>query len=328
MLSCSCTLFNQKETFQLQNYTVTCCQSRYVAEKKLHLAISGRKYDPGKKALKRKLTTDVKTADPQPSTSKDESASTQPTQAETIPEQQAKDAPISEQQQEGETGSTQQAKTIPLLHCNCKTNPFLNNDNNTLLIHLHLAKTVPIHFQIIAKTSNCLQQKIPVPYQRNRYTVYIQNLIRFNQLCLIFHYRSLKKYMSHILRNFCQNFRFSVIYSLKCLLLSRFSTNQTHLSYFFFFSSHFLFHTNLNLVHVLVLVSSSHSSSIILSLFHTNLNLVHVLVLVSSSHSSSIILSLFHTNLNLVHVLILVSSFRSSSIVLTVHFFLRIKITF
>ena len=125
-------------------------------------------------------------------------------------------------------------KTIPLLHCNRKTNPFLNKDNNTLLIHLHLAKTVPVHFQIIAKTSNCLQQKTPVPYQRNRDTVYIQNLIRFNHLCLIFCYRSLKKYMNHILRNFCQNFRFSVIYSLKCLLLSRFSTNQMHLSYFSF----------------------------------------------------------------------------------------------
>ena len=95
---------------------------------------------------------------------------------------------------------------------------------------------------------------------------------------------------------------------------------------FFLFSSH-SFHTNLNLVHVSVLVSSSHSSSIVLSLFHTNLNLVHVLVLVSSFHSSSIVLSLFHTNLNLVHVLVLVSSFRSSSIVLTVHFF-RIKVIF
>ena len=216
---------------------------------------------------------------------------------------------------------------IPLLHCNRKTNPFLNNDNNTLLIHLHLAKTVPVHFQIIAKTSNCLQQKISVPYQRNRDTVYIQNLIRFNQLCRIFRYRSLKKYMSHILRNFCQNFRFSVIYSLKCLLLSRFQYLSDAFIIFFLFSSHFLFHTNLNLVHVLVLVSSSRSSSIVLSLFHTNLNLVHVLVLVSSSRSSSIVLSLFHTNLNLVHVLVLVSSFRSSSIVLTVHFFFRIMVT-
>ena len=58
-------------------------------------------------------------------------------------------------------------KTIPLPHCNRKTNPFLNNDNNTLLIHLHLAKIVPVHFQIIVKNSNCLQQKIPVRYQRN-----------------------------------------------------------------------------------------------------------------------------------------------------------------
>ena len=81
-----------------------------VAEKKLHLAISGRKYDPGKKASKRKLATDVKTADPQPSISKDESTSTQPTQAETISEQQPEDAPITEQQQESETGSTQQAQ--------------------------------------------------------------------------------------------------------------------------------------------------------------------------------------------------------------------------
>ena len=96
----------------------------------------------------------------------------------------------------------------------------------------------------------------------------------------------------------------------------------------FLFSSHFLFHTNLNLVHVLVLVSSFRSSSIVLSLFHTNLNLVHVLVLVSSFHSSSIVLSLFHTNLNLVHVLVLVSSFRSSSIVLTVHFFLGLRLHF
>ena len=81
-----------------------------VAEKKLHLAISGRKYDPGKKASKRKLTTDVKTADPQPSTSKEESTSTQPPQAEAISEQQPEDAPITEQQEEGETGSAQQAQ--------------------------------------------------------------------------------------------------------------------------------------------------------------------------------------------------------------------------
>ena len=81
-----------------------------VAEKKLHLAISGRKYDPGKKALKRKLTSDDKTADPQPSTSKDESTSTQHPQAETISEQQPEDAPITEQQPEDEPVSEQQTQ--------------------------------------------------------------------------------------------------------------------------------------------------------------------------------------------------------------------------
>ena len=40
-----------------------------VAEKKLHLAVSGRKYDPGKKVPKKRRTSDVKTADPKPSTS-------------------------------------------------------------------------------------------------------------------------------------------------------------------------------------------------------------------------------------------------------------------
>ena len=53
-----------------------------VAEKKLHLTVSRRKYDPGKKAPKKKRTSDVKTADPKPSTSQDqpqdESVSEQP----------------------------------------------------------------------------------------------------------------------------------------------------------------------------------------------------------------------------------------------------------
>ena len=64
-----------------------------VAEKKLHLAFSGRKYDPGKKAPKRKCTSDVKTADPKPSTSQE-----QP-QDEPISEQQPQDESISEQPQ-------------------------------------------------------------------------------------------------------------------------------------------------------------------------------------------------------------------------------------
>ena len=73
-----------------------------VAEKKLHLAVSGRKYDPGKKAPKRKCTSDVKTADPKPSTSQE-----QP-QDKPIPEQQPQDKPIPEQQPQDESVSEQQ----------------------------------------------------------------------------------------------------------------------------------------------------------------------------------------------------------------------------
>ena len=82
-----------------------------VAEKKLHLAVSGRKYDPGKKAPKRKRTSDVKTADPKPSTSQDQPqdkpASEQQPQDESISEQQPQDESISEQQSQGVSAAEQ-----------------------------------------------------------------------------------------------------------------------------------------------------------------------------------------------------------------------------
>ena len=83
-----------------------------VAEKKLHLAISRRKYDPGKKASKRKLTSDVKTADPKPSTSQEESVSEQQPQDESVSEQQPQDESVCEQQPQDEPGSEQQ-KDVP-----------------------------------------------------------------------------------------------------------------------------------------------------------------------------------------------------------------------
>ena len=79
-----------------------------VAEKKLHLAVSGRKYDPGKKASKRKRTSDVKTADPKPSTSQDEPVSEQQPQDESISEQQPQDKSVPEQQQDIPTTEQQQ----------------------------------------------------------------------------------------------------------------------------------------------------------------------------------------------------------------------------
>ena len=79
-----------------------------VAEKKLHLAVSGRKYDPGKKASKRKRTSDVKTADPKPSTLQDKSTSEQQPQDKLASEQQPQDESISEQQPQDESVSEQQ----------------------------------------------------------------------------------------------------------------------------------------------------------------------------------------------------------------------------
>ena len=79
-----------------------------VAEKKLHLAVSGRKYDPGKKASKRKCTSDVKTADPKPSTSQDKSVSVQQPQDKSVSEQQPQDESISEQPPQDESVSEQQ----------------------------------------------------------------------------------------------------------------------------------------------------------------------------------------------------------------------------
>ena len=71
-----------------------------VAEKKLHLAISRRKYDPGKKASKRKRTSAVKTSDPKPSTSQDKSAFEQQPQDESVSEQQPQDEPVLDQPQD------------------------------------------------------------------------------------------------------------------------------------------------------------------------------------------------------------------------------------
>ena len=78
-----------------------------VAEKKLHLAVNGRKYDPGKKAPKKRCTSDVKTADPKPSTSQD-----QP-QDESISEQQPQGTSTTEQQPQGEAATATQQEPVP-----------------------------------------------------------------------------------------------------------------------------------------------------------------------------------------------------------------------
>ena len=78
-----------------------------VAEKKLHLTVSRRKYDPGKKAPKKRHTSDDKTADPKPSTSQ-----AQP-QDESISEQQPQGASASDQQPQGEASTDTQQEPVP-----------------------------------------------------------------------------------------------------------------------------------------------------------------------------------------------------------------------
>ena len=81
-----------------------------VTEKKLHLAVSRRKYDPGKKAPKRKRTSDVKTTDPKQSTSQEQQPQDEP-----ISEQQPQDESISEQQQAA-PAAEQHHRTKLLIH--------------------------------------------------------------------------------------------------------------------------------------------------------------------------------------------------------------------
>ena len=78
-----------------------------VAEKKLHLAVSGRKYNPGKKAPKKRRTSDVKTAAPKPSTSQD-----QP-QDQSISEQQPQGNSTTEQQPQGKAATDTQQEPVP-----------------------------------------------------------------------------------------------------------------------------------------------------------------------------------------------------------------------
>ena len=93
-----------------------------VAEKKLHLTVSGGKYDPGKKAPKKRRTSDVKTADPKPSASQDqpqdESVSEQQPQDESISEQQPQGTSTTEQQPQGEASTDTQQGSVPLQFSN------------------------------------------------------------------------------------------------------------------------------------------------------------------------------------------------------------------
>ena len=87
----------RKEPFNSKYPQLLVAEDFAVVEKKLHLTVSGRKYDPGKKAPKKRLTSDGKTAAPKPSTSQD----------------QPQDESISEQQPQSKTTTDTQQEHVP-----------------------------------------------------------------------------------------------------------------------------------------------------------------------------------------------------------------------
>ena len=82
----------RKELFNSKYPQLQVAKDFAVAEKKLHLAASGRKYDPGKKAPKKRHTSNGKTAAPKASTLQEQ----QP-QSESISEQQPQSKTVTEQ---------------------------------------------------------------------------------------------------------------------------------------------------------------------------------------------------------------------------------------
>ena len=97
----------RKELFNCKYPQLLVAKDFAVAEKKLHLAVSGRKYDPGKKAPKKRCTSNGKTAAPKPSTSQE-----QP-QSESASEQQPQSESITEQQPQSETTTDTQQEHVP-----------------------------------------------------------------------------------------------------------------------------------------------------------------------------------------------------------------------
>ena len=107
MLGYSSTLLIRKKLFNSKYPQLLVAKDFAVAEKKLHLTVSGRKYDPGKKAPKKRRTSDVKTAAPKPSTSQDQ------LQDESISEQQPQGESATEQQPQGEAATDTQQEPVP-----------------------------------------------------------------------------------------------------------------------------------------------------------------------------------------------------------------------
>ena len=109
----------RKELFNSKYPQLQVAKDFAVAEKKLHLVASGRKYDPGKKALKKRHTSNGKTAAPKASTSQEQ----QP-QSESISEQQPQSETVTKQQPQSEIVTDTQQEHVP--------SQFSSDDDETL----------------------------------------------------------------------------------------------------------------------------------------------------------------------------------------------------
>ena len=129
----------RKELFNSKYPQLLVAKDFAVAEKKLHLTVSRRKHDPGKKAPKKRRTSNGKTTAPKPSTSQD-----QP-QSESVTEQQPQSESVTEQQP--------QSKTTTDTHRN------MSHHNSAAMTHFQMRFPHP---------QRLLRQKIQNLYQRNQ----------------------------------------------------------------------------------------------------------------------------------------------------------------
>ena len=101
----------RKELFNSKYPQLLVAKDFAVAEKKLHLTVSRRKYDPGKKAPKKRHTSNGKTA--APTAAPKASTSQEQPQSKSITEQQSQSESITEQQPQSETATDTQQEHVP-----------------------------------------------------------------------------------------------------------------------------------------------------------------------------------------------------------------------
>ena len=110
----------RKELFNSKYPQLQVATDFAVAEKKLHLSTSRRKYDPEKKAPRKRRTPSDNTTAPKASTLEEQ----EPTQSETTTEQQPQSETIIEQQTQSETITDTQQEHVP--------SQFSSNDDEEL----------------------------------------------------------------------------------------------------------------------------------------------------------------------------------------------------